>query len=220
MVTESFVSEESDSKESVDEVSAGNWFIVQTYSGHEANVKQHIQQAIQTLDLGDRIFDVFIPTVEEIQIKAGQRKTVTHKKFPGYVFVKMVLDDDTWRAVKNVPSVSGFAASNSETGRPLPMPDEEVDQLIKEDELGQATFNIGFEVGEAVLVIDGPFSDMLGEVDSIDMDRGRVRVMVSMFGRETPVDLDFLQVEKQQKEYGNGEKDKGSFNDAYTGWKG
>lgn len=199
MVTESFVSEESDSTGSDGEVevSAGSWFIVQTYSGHEANVKQHIQQAIQTLDLGDRIFDVFIPTVEEIQIKAGQRKTVTHKKFPGYVFIRMLLDDDTWRAVKNVPSVSGFAASNSETGRPLPMPDEEVEQLIKEDELGQATFNIGFAVGESVLVIDGPFSDMLGEVDSIDIDRGRVRVMVSMFGRETPVDLDFLQVEKQ-----------------------
>jgi transcriptional antiterminator NusG len=199
MVIESFVSEESDSTGSDGEVevSAGSWFIVQTYSGHEANVKQHIQQAIQTLDLGDRIFDVFIPTVEEIQIKAGQRKTVTHKKFPGYVFVRMLLDDDTWRAVKNVPSVSGFAASNSETGRPLPMPDEEVEQLIKEDELGQATFNIGFAVGESVLVIDGPFSDMLGEVDSIDIDRGRVRVMVSMFGRETPVDLDFLQVEKQ-----------------------
>jgi transcriptional antiterminator NusG len=197
MVTESFVSEESDSTESDGEVSVGSWFIVQTYSGHESNVKQHIQQAIQTLDLGDRIFDVFIPTVEEIQIKAGQRKTVTHKKFPGYVFVRMLLDDDTWRAVKNVPSVSGFAASNSETGRPLPMPDEEVEQLIKEDEAGQATFNIGFAVGESVLVIDGPFSDMLGEVDSIDIDRGRVRVMVSMFGRETPVDLDFLQVEKQ-----------------------
>jgi|TARA_B110001454_G_scaffold209907_1_gene223890 transcriptional antiterminator NusG len=199
MVIESFVSEESDSTGSDGEVevSAGSWFIVQTYSGHEANVKQHIQQAIQTLDLGDRIFDVFIPTVEEIQIKAGQRKTVTHKKFPGYVFIRMLLDDDTWRAVKNVPSVSGFAASNSETGRPLPMPDEEVEQLIKEDELGQATFNIGFAVGESVLVIDGPFSDMLGEVDSIDIDRGRVRVMVSMFGRETPVDLDFLQVEKQ-----------------------
>ena len=197
MVTESFVSEESDSTESDGGISGGNWFIVQTNSGHEANVKQHIQQAIQTLDLGDRIFDVFIPTVEEIQIKGGQRKTVTHKKFPGYVFVRMLLDDDTWRAVKNVPSVSGFAASNSETGRPLPMPDAEVDQLIKEDELGQATFNIGFEVGESVLVIDGPFSDILGEVDSIDIDRGRVRVMVSMFGRETPVDLDFLQVEKQ-----------------------
>ena len=90
-----------------------------------------------------------------------------------------------------------LAASNSETGRPLPMPADEVEQLIKEEELGQATFNIGFEVGESVLVIDGPFSDMLGEVDSIDTDRGRVRVMVSMFGREPPVDLDFLQVEKQ-----------------------
>ena len=201
MVTDSFISDEEQSAAVVDPVSlkrdGTNWFIVQTYSGHEANVKQHIEQAIETLDLGNRIFEVFIPTVEEIQIRGGQRKTVTFKKFPGYLFVQMILDDDTWRAVKNVPSVSGFAASNSETGRPLPMPDDEVEQLIKEEELGQATFNIGFEVGESVLVIDGPFSDMLGEVDSIDTDRGRVRVMVSMFGRETPVDLDFLQVEKQ-----------------------
>ena len=175
----------------------GLWYIIQTYSGYENRVKVDLEQRIRSMDMMERIFNVVVPTEDEIEIRDGQRKTVSKKLFPGYVFVQMGLDDDTWRAVKNVPSVSGFAASNSETGRPLPMPDDEVEQLIKEEELGQATFNIGFEVGESVLVIDGPFSDMLGEVDSIDTDRGRVRVMVSMFGRETPVDLDFLQVEKQ-----------------------
>ena len=202
MVTDSFISDEEQSAAVVDPVSlkrdGTNWFIVQTYSGHEANVKQHIEQAIETLDLGDRIFEVFIPTVEEIQIRGGQRKTVTFKKFPGYVFVQMIMDDDTWYVVRNTPGVTGFAGTTiDERAKPTPLPDAEVDQILRQMQTAQPKINIGFIVGDSVLVTDGPFSDMMGTVDTIDLDRGRVRVMVSMFGRDTPVELDFLQVEKQ-----------------------
>jgi len=174
------------------------WYIVQTYSGYENKVKTSLEQRVKAMDLGDKIIQVFIPIVEEIEIKNGQRKTVAHKKFPGYVFVQMVMSEHTWHVVRNTPGVTGFASTTSEQKeRPTPMPDAEVDQMIREVTQAQPRINIGFEIGESVLVTDGPFSDMIGVVDSIDMERGRVRVLVSMFGRETPVELDFLQVEKQ-----------------------
>ncbi len=174
------------------------WYIVQTYSGYENKVKTSLEQRVKAMDLGDKIFQVFIPTVEEIEIKNGQRKTVSHKKFPGYVFVQMVMTENTWHVVRNTPGVTGFASTTSEQKeRPTPMPDAEVDQMIRDVAQAQPRVNVGFEIGQQVLVTDGPFSDMIGIVDSIDMERGRVRVLVSMFGRETPVELDFLQVEKQ-----------------------
>jgi transcription termination/antitermination protein NusG len=174
------------------------WYIVQTYSGYENKVKTSLEQRIKAMDLSNKILQVFIPTVEEIEIKNGQRKTVSHKKFPGYVFVQMVMNDITWYAVRHTPGVTGFASTTSDNReRPTPMPTAEVENMIREVAQAQPRVNIGFQVGESVLVTDGPFSDMIGVVDGIDLDRGRVRVMVSMFGRETPVELDFLQVEKQ-----------------------
>ena len=174
------------------------WYIVQTYSGYENKVKTSLEQRIKAMDLGDRIFQVFIPTVEEIEIKNGQRKQVSHKKFPGYVFVQMIMSENGWHVVRNTPGVTGFASTTSEQKeRPTPMPNAEVEQMMRDVAQAQPRVNIGFEIGESVLVTDGPFSDMIGVVDSIDMERGRVRVLVSMFGRETPVELDFLQVEKQ-----------------------
>jgi transcription termination/antitermination protein NusG len=174
------------------------WYIVQTYSGYENKVKTNLEQRIKSLDMGHKIFEVIIPTEDEIEIRDGQRRTVSKKLFPGYVFVQMVMDDDSWYVVRNTPGVTGFAgAPVDERSRPTPLADTEVEKILRQMHTAQPRINIGFEVGESVLVTDGPFSDMIGIVDYIDLDRGRVRVMVSMFGRETPVELDFLQVQKR-----------------------
>lgn len=174
------------------------WYIVQTYSGYENKVKVDLEQRIRSMDMSERIFNVVVPTEDEIEIRDGQRKTVSKKLFPGYVFVQMVMDDDTWYVVRNTPGVTGFAGTTmDERAKPTPLPDTEVEQILRQMQSAQPKINIGFAEGETVLVTDGPFSDMIGTVDTIDLDRGRVRVMVSMFGRDTPVELDFLQVEKQ-----------------------
>lgn len=174
------------------------WYIVQTYSGYENKVKLDLEQRIRSMDMSDRIFNVIVPTEDEIEIRDGQRKTVAKKLFPGYVFVQMVMDDDTWYVVRNTPGVTGFAGTTmDERAKPTPLPNTEVEQILRQMQSAQPKINIGFAEGETVLVTDGPFSDMIGTVDTIDLDRGRVRVMVSMFGRDTPVELDFLQVEKQ-----------------------
>ena len=174
------------------------WYIVQTYSGYENKVKTSLEQRVKAMDLSDRIFQVFIPTQDEIEIKNGQRKTVSHKRFPGYVFVQMRMDDNTWYVVRHTPGVTGFASTTSDNQqKPTPMADAEVEQLMRDQQVAQPRVNIGFTVGESVVVTSGPFSDMIGMVDSLDMERGRVRVMVSMFGRETPVELDFLEVQKR-----------------------
>ena len=174
------------------------WYIVQTYSGYENKVKTSLEQRVKTMDMGNKIFQVIIPTEDEIEIKDAQRKTVSRKLFPGYVFVQMVMADDSWYVVRNTPAVTGFAgATSDDRAKPTPLPDAEVDQILKQMTSAQPRVNVGFQIGESVLVTDGPFSDMIGVVDAIDVDKGRVRVLVSMFGRETPVELDFLQVEKQ-----------------------
>jgi len=174
------------------------WFIVQTYSGYENKVKVDLEQRIKSMDMSERIHQVVVPTEDEIEIRDGQRKTVSKKLFPGYVFVQMLMDDESWYVVRNTPGVTGFAGTTmDERAKPTPLPDTEVEQILKQMHSAAPRINIGFQVGETVLVTDGPFSDMIGSVDTIDLDRGRVRVMVSMFGRDTPVELDFLQVEKQ-----------------------
>ena len=174
------------------------WYIVQTYSGYENKVKTSLEQRVKTMDMGNKIFQVIIPTEEEIEIKDGQRRTVSRKLFPGYIFVQMVMSDDSWYVVRNTPAVTGFAgATADDRAKPTPLADAEVNKILHQMTSAQPRVNIGFEVGQSVLVTDGPFSDMIGVVDGIDVDKGRVRVLVSMFGRETPVELDFLQVQKQ-----------------------
>ena len=174
------------------------WYIVQTYSGYENKVKTSLEQRVKTMDMGGKIFQVIIPTEEEIEIKDGQRKTVSRKLFPGYIFVQMVMSDDSWYVVRNTPAVTGFAgATADDRAKPTPLADAEVDQILRQMTSDKPRVNVGFQIGQSVLVTDGPFSDMVGVVDAIDVDKGRVRVLVSMFGRETPVELDFLQVEKQ-----------------------
>ena len=175
------------------------WYIVQTYSGYENKVKTNLDQRIKHMDMGDKIFDVVIPIEKEIEIHEGQRREVNKKLFPGYVLVQMVMDDDSWYVVRNTPGVTGFAGTTSETdrSRPMSLADEEVARILRQMHTAQPRINIGFKVGESVRVTDGPFIDFVGQVDDINLDKGKVRVMVSMFGRETPVELDFLQVEKQ-----------------------
>ncbi len=174
------------------------WYIVQTYSGYENKVKTNLDQRVKHMDMGDKIFQIVIPTEEEIEIRDGQRRTVSRKLFPGYVLVHMIMDDDSWYVVRNTPGVTGFAGgSTDERSRPTPLADEEVARILRQMQTAQPRINIGFKVGESVRVTDGPFVDFVGSVEEINLDKGKVRVMVSMFGRETPVELDFLQVEKQ-----------------------
>ena len=174
------------------------WYIVQTYSGYENKVTLDLEQRVKSMDMSERIHQIVVPTEDEIEIRDGQRKTISKKLFPGYVFVQMLMDDESWYVVRNTPGVTGFAGTTmDERAKPTPLPDAEVEQILKQMHSAAPRINVGFAVGETVLVTDGPFSDMIGTVDTIDLDRGRVRVMVSMFGRDTPVELDFLQVEKQ-----------------------
>ena len=174
------------------------WYIVQTYSGYENKVKSSLEQRVRQMDLGDRIFEVVIPTEDEIEIRDGQRRTVSRKLFPGYVLVQMRMENDAWSLVRNTPGVTGFAGGGEDAQSPPPaLDDEEAGRILRQMDAGAPRINVGFAVGESVRVIDGPFVDFVGQVDDINLDKGKVRVMVSMFGRETPVELDFLQVEKQ-----------------------
>ena len=171
---------------------------MQTYSGYENKVKMNLDQRVKSMDVEDRIFEVLIPTEDEIEIRDGQRKTVSKKLFPGYVFVHLVMDDDTWYVVRNTPGVTGFAGANAEDrSRPTPLDDQEVASILRKMQTAKPRVNVGFAVGDSVRVTDGVFAEFIGEVDQIDLDKGKVRVMVTMFGRDTPVELDFLQVEKQ-----------------------
>lgn len=198
MTLETLSDEATDDGTPVEPQDGRAWYIVQTYSGYENKVKVDLEQRIKSMDMSERIHQVVVPTEDEIEIRDGQRKTVSKKLFPGYVFVQMLMDDESWYVVRNTPGVTGFAGTTmDERAKPTPLPDTEVEQILKQMHSAAPRINIGFAVGETVLVTDGPFSDMIGSVDTIDLDRGRVRVMVSMFGRDTPVELDFLQVEKQ-----------------------
>ena len=171
---------------------------MQTYSGYENKVKTNLDQRVKSMDVQDRIFEVLIPTEDEIEIRDGQRKTVSKKLFPGYVFVQLVMDDDTWYVVRNTPGVTRFAGANADDrSRPTPLDDQEVSTILRKMQTAQPRVNVGFAVGDSVRVTDGVFAEFIGEVDQIDLDKGKVRVMVTMFGRDTPVELDFLQVEKQ-----------------------
>lgn len=169
------------------------WYVIHCYSGYENKVRHNLEQRIETMDMKDKIFDVVIPTQEEIEVKDGKRRTVERHIFPGYVLVNMMLSEDSWYVVRNTPGVTGFVGMGN---TPTPLRPEEVSQIIKRMEAEAPTVKVTFKVGERVRIIDGPFNDFRGMVAEIDMERTKVRVMVSFFGRETPVELDFLQVEK------------------------
>ena len=169
------------------------WFVIHCYSGYENKVRHNLEQRIETMGMKDMIFDVVIPTQEEIEVKDGKRRTVERHIFPGYVLVNLILTEESWYVVRNTPGVTGFVGMGN---NPTPLRPEEVAQIVKRMEAESPTVKVTFKQGERVRIIDGPFNDFRGVVSEIDMERTKVRVMVSFFGRETPVELDFLQVEK------------------------
>lgn len=171
------------------------WYAIHTYSGYENKVKSHLEARIASMDMRNKIFRVIVPMEEEVEIKQGQRRTVQRKVFPGYVLVEMVMSDEAWYVVRNTPGVTSFVGSGT---RPVPLQDHEIKSILKQvtKETDKPKAKISFSKGQSVRVIDGPFTDFIGTVSEINMDRNKVTVLVSFFGRETPVMLDFLQVEK------------------------
>jgi len=169
------------------------WYVVHCYSGYENKVRHNLEQRIETMGMKDKIFDVVVPTEEEIEVKEGKRRTIERRVFPGYILVNMILSEESWYVVRNTPGVTGFVGMGNS---PTPLRPEEVSQIIRRMEAEAPRIKVTFKSGERVRIVDGPFNDFRGTVAEIDMERAKVRVMVNFFGRETPVELDFLQVEK------------------------
>lgn len=169
------------------------WYVVHCYSGYENKVRHSIEQRIETMGMHHKIFDVVVPTEEEIEIKEGKRRTVERRVFPGYILVQMLMDEDSWYVVRNTPGVTGFVGMGND---PTPLREDEVAKIMNRMEAEAPKVKFDFQVGEKVRIGTGPFADFIGTVQEIDPDRAKVRVLVSFFGRETPVELDFLHVEK------------------------
>lgn len=171
----------------------GKWYIVHTYSGHENKVGKTLMQRVQSMGYENRIFDAIVPTRETIRIRAGKKEKIKEKIFPGYILVNMDLTDESWILVRTTPGVTSFVGAEN---KPTPIRDEEVAAIVEFVDRKEPVYKAQFSVGEAVKINDGPFSDFLGSVESIDQEKGKIKVLVSIFGRETPVELDFLQVTK------------------------
>jgi transcription termination/antitermination protein NusG len=170
-----------------------HWYVVHTYSGHEARVAETLRQRVATLGQTDKVFELLIPTQDKIQIKHGKKSTVKEKIFPGYLLVKMIVDDDSWLVVRTTQGITGFVGTGN---KPTPLSVKEVEAIMQFASMGAPKYKANFSVGEAVKITDGPFSVFLGSVESIDEEHGKIKVLVSIFGRETPVELDFMQVKK------------------------
>ena len=175
------------------------WYIIHTYSSQEERVKKNIELRVETMDAKEKILRVVVPTEEEVEIKEGRRKPKLNRVFPGYILIQMQMDDESWYLVRNTPGVTGFVSAEDELDKrpkPVPLEDEEVEAILTQMESSKPRVRAGFEKGQPVRITDGPFVDFLGSIDEVYPDRAKVRVLVSFFGRETPVELDFLQVEK------------------------
>jgi transcriptional antiterminator NusG len=172
------------------------WYAVHSYSGYENKVKKNLEKRIESMNMQHKIFQVVVPTEEEIEIKEGHRRRTKKRIFPGYVLVQMIMDEESWYVVRNTPGVTGFVSSGSES-KPTPLRPEEVEQILKRMEAEAPKIKVSFREGQTVRIIDGPFTDFVGTVEEMDLEKGKVRVLVSFFGRETPIELDFLQVQKQ-----------------------
>ena len=169
------------------------WYVVHSYSGYENKVKTNLEQRIESMGMQDKIFQVVVPTEDEIEVRDGQRRITEKKIFPGYILVEMLMTDDSWYAVRNTPGVTGFVGMGK---KPTALRPEEVQRIMKRMEEEAPKIKVTFRPGQRVRIIDGPFTDFVGSVDDLDMDKSKVRVLVAFFGRDTPVELDFLQVEK------------------------
>lgn len=172
---------------------SARWYIVHTYSGHENKVAKSLHQRIQSLGFEDRIFDIIVPTRNTVKVQGGKKESIKEKIFPGYVLVRMILDDESWLLVRTTQGITSFVGTGN---KPTPISENEVEAIQKFMKLEEPLYKAAFTAGEAVKIVDGPFSDFLGTIESIDEARGKLKVLVSIFGRETPVELDFLQVSK------------------------
>ncbi len=170
-----------------------HWFVVHTYSGHEDRVKKNLEQRMKLMDSDGEIGQVVVPTEDEVEVRSGQKRTVARKILPGYVLIQMKMSDQSWNIVRNTPGVTGFVGSWS---KPVPLREEEAQQILKQMTAETPKVKVGFKQGQSVRVTDGPFTDFVGIVDEISPGKGKVKVLLTLFGRETPVELDFLQVEK------------------------
>ena len=181
-----------------EEKDARRWYVIHTYSGYEERVKRNLKQRIESMDAQNQIFQVIIPTEKEIEVREGQKRTVKRKIFPGYLMVEMVMDDKSWNVVRNTPAVTGFVSAQDSEGKlvPVPLEEEKVQQVKKQMESEVPRVKVGFTKGQSVRIVDGPFIDFVGVVDEVSPEKGKVKVLVSFFGRETPVELDFLQAER------------------------
>lgn len=169
------------------------WYVVHTYSGYENKVKANLERRIESMNMEDKIFRILVPMEDEVEIKNGKKKISKKKVFPGYVLVEMIMTDDSWYVVRNTPGVTGFVGTGS---RPIPLNDDEANTIIKQMGIEEPKTKINFEQGENIRVASGPFENFIGMIEEIYPDKGKVKVMVSMFGRETPIELDFTQIEK------------------------
>jgi len=190
-VPESESESESEDEQSLDD--EREWYVIHCYSGYEKKVKHNLEQRIDSMQMQDLIFQVVIPTEDEMEVRDGKRRVIERRVFPGYILVQMRLTDDSWFVVRNTPGVTGFVGMGNE---PTPLRAEEVQSIMRRMESEAPKIKVTFKPGQKVRIVDGPFNEFIGVVDEIDMERAKVRVMVSFFGRETPVELDFLQVEK------------------------
>lgn len=184
-----------DAQATVDEEPKSAWYVIQTYSGYEDKVKRDLKHRVDNAGLTDEIQEIVVPTVEEIEIRNGKRHTVHRKVFPGYVLVNMQMSDDTWHVVRETPGVTNFVSSGV-ANKPLPLDDREVDRILTRMGEEPPKVKMALNVGEAVRITDGPFAEFEGTVDDVNEEKGKVKVLISIFGRATPVELDFLQVEK------------------------
>ncbi len=170
-----------------------NWYVIHTYSGYEDAVAKNLKQRIESLSMENKIFNVMVPKEKKIKIKNGKRKTVEEKIYPGYVLVEMIVDDESWYVVRNTPRVTGFLGAGT---TPIPVSAKDIADLMKRMDSGEPEFTVDFEVGAAVKILDGPFKGFEGKVSEIDQEKGKIKVLVNMFGRDTPVELDSLQIKK------------------------
>ncbi len=170
-----------------------NWYVIHTYSGYEDAVAKNLKQRIESLGMEDKIFNVIVPKEKKIKIKDGKRKVIEEKIYPGYVLVEMIVTDDSWYVVRNTPNVTGFVGAGT---TPVPVSLSEIDILKKKMGVETPQYKIDVEKGDAVKIVDGPFKDFDGKVSEIDQERGKIKVLVNMFGRDTPVELDSLQIKK------------------------
>ena len=169
------------------------WYVIHSYAGYEKKVQKNLQYRIESMQMQDQIFQVVVPTEEEVELKDGVRRVTERRVFPGYILVEMIMNEESWYVVRNTPGVTGFVGSGN---KPVPLRPDEVSRILKRMEAEAPKIKVNIKAGQKVRIVEGPFEDFIGVVDAIDIDRARVRVLVNFFGRETPVELDFLQVER------------------------